>query len=100
VLETAPEVRLIREFKGPTVEDLLEEESVNSQKLPAQVRDVLHAIESGDYQTASSRLDESIGGLLRGPGFRRRSSDRVCMRVLLLLFLLLALLTMVAWIWT
>ncbi len=94
-----PEVRLIREFKGPTVEDLLEDEADKTAKLPAQVREVLHAIESGDYRRASSSLDESIGGLLQGPGFRRRSRDHIGTNLLLLGFIAVALWTVVTWIW-
>ena len=95
----APEVRLIREFKGPTVEDLLEDDGEHNKSLPAQVRDVLHAIESGDYRRASSSLDDSIGGLLRGPGFCRRGQDRLFTAALLIAFAVLCLLTIFAWIW-
>ncbi len=94
--ESAPQVRLIREFKGPTVEDLLMDDGEAVGRLPGQVWEVADAIDAGDYGPASDRLDDTIGALLCGPGFRRRRSDlRLLMPLTTLMFFALLAATLV-----
>ena len=93
--EAAPEVRLIREFKGPTVEDLLMDDGETIGRLPGQVCEVVDAIEVADYRRASDRLDASIGALLRGPGFRRRRELRLLTPLAALFFLALLIATLI-----
>ena len=78
-------VRVVREFKGTTVDDLVE--GSHSDRLPGQVRPVLKAIEAGDLEAANRRLDVAMGSLLRGPGYARRDELLVVLPVLLSLLL-------------
>lgn len=96
--EPVPGTRLIREFKGPTVEDLIDGSARRSEELPGQVQRVLAALESGDLPGAEAALDESLGSVLHGPGFARRQSDLRALVLLRVLFLLLCLATALTWI--
>lgn len=66
-----PPVRLVREFKGLTVADLLRDELV--ERLPGQVRSALHHAERGDWQAAEAALPGEFAPVLAGPGHHRRS---------------------------
>lgn len=64
-----PPVRLVREFKGLTVADLLRDELV--ERLPGQVRSALHHAERGDWRAAEQALPGEFAPLLPGPGHER-----------------------------
>lgn len=64
-------VRLVREFKGPTVRDLIAGADPQAATLPGGVRSTLRAIEVGDYAKADTELAGTLGKLLHGPGSRR-----------------------------
>ncbi len=72
--EPPPVVRLVREFKGPTVADLLRDEL--AARLPGQVRSALRHLEHGDFAAAERALPGELAPewapLLPGPGHRRR----------------------------
>lgn len=72
--EPPPAVRLCREWKGPTVADLLRDEIV--ERLPGQVRSALRHIERGDFQRAHDALPGTFAPVLQGPGHRRRGRRR------------------------
>ncbi|MCB9869500.1 MAG: hypothetical protein H6837_06565 [Planctomycetes bacterium] len=63
-----PEVRLVRELKVPTVEDLLADSDLDT--LPGAMRAVEDAIDAGELQEADRRLDAALGSILSGPGYR------------------------------
>lgn len=67
----APPVRLVREFKGLTVADLLRDELAD--RLPGQVRSALSAMEQGDWRTAERTLPGAFAPVLPGPGHAARS---------------------------
>lgn len=69
-----PRVRLVREFKGLTVADLLRDEIVD--RLPGQVRSVLHHVERGDFATAERMLPGDFAPVLPGPT-PKRSAHRL-----------------------
>jgi hypothetical protein len=64
-----PAVRLVREFKGLTVADLLRDDLV--ERLPGQVRSALHHAERGDWRAAEQALPGEFAPLLVGPGHGR-----------------------------
>jgi hypothetical protein len=68
--ESAPVVRIRREFKGLTVADLHREEIVT--RLPGQVRSALEHIEAADYAAAEDALPGQFDNVLVGPGHRGR----------------------------
>ncbi len=77
-------VRLVREYKGPTVGDLTAGgEAVDL--LPGRVRAVFDAIAGDDLALANHRLEIALGALHQGPGFRRRRL-RIAYRRMLLAF--------------
>ena len=65
-----PAVRLVREWKGPTVADLMRDEL--AARLPGTVRSALRHIERGDLAAAERELPGDFAPVLRGPGHRRR----------------------------
>lgn len=67
--EPPPAVRLLREWKGPTVADLLSDEL--AQRLPGQMWSVLQQLERGDLAGAERRLPGQFAPLLPGPGHHR-----------------------------
>ncbi|MEM7205906.1 MAG: hypothetical protein AAF628_36970 [Planctomycetota bacterium] len=73
----AVDVRLIREFKGPTVGDLLAAEPNALDLLPGVVRTMQDSVEAGDLAEAERRLGTALGLVLPGPGERRRRVRRV-----------------------
>ena len=64
-----PPVRLVREFKGLTVADLLRDEVVD--RLPGQARAVLRHIERGDHAAAERALPGDFTAVLRWPARQR-----------------------------
>ena len=68
--EPPPAVRLVREFKGLTVADLLRDEL--AARLPGQVRSALRHIERADFAAAERALPGEFAPVLRGPGHVRR----------------------------
>src|SRR5689334_5651250 len=68
--EPPPAVRLVREFKGLTVADLLRDEL--AARLPGQVRSALRHVERGDFEAAERALPGEFAPVLRGPGHFRR----------------------------
>ncbi len=65
-----PEVDLIREYKGPTVDELLAAPPGVLDLLPGQVRSMEDALQASDLGEADRRMDRALGLLLRGPGHR------------------------------
>lgn len=68
--EPPPPVRLVREWKGPTVADLLRDEY--AARLPGEVRSALRHLESGDFAAAEAQLPGEFAPILPGPALRRR----------------------------
>jgi hypothetical protein len=66
--EPPPCIRLVREWKGLTVADLLRDEIVD--RLPGQVRSALQNIERGDYAAADRAMPGDAAPILVGPGHR------------------------------
>ncbi len=69
-----PPVRLLREWKGPTVADLLRDEF--AARLPGEVRSALQHIEAGDLAAADAELPGGFAPILPGPSARRRPPRR------------------------
>ncbi len=90
-----PLVKLVREYKGPTVEDLLEHGDSEFDHLPGRIHGVLEAIEKGDLAGADRRLEESLGTLLEGPGSDQRREFAVLMPLVFSMFLILVAATIV-----
>lgn len=80
-----PEVDLVREYKGPTVAQVLAAPPGVLDLLPGQVRSMEDALRASDLGEADRRLDRALGLLLRGPG--HRSGRRTRMMVPMLLWL-------------
>jgi hypothetical protein len=68
--EPPPAVRLVREYKGLTVADLLRDEILD--RLPGQARAALHHLQRGDLAAAERALPGEFAEVLRGPGAGRR----------------------------
>lgn len=68
--EPPPPVRLVREWKGPTVADLLRDEY--AARLPGEVRSALRHLEAGELAAAEARLPGEFAAILPGPASRRR----------------------------
>jgi hypothetical protein len=71
-----PRVRLLREFKGLTVGDLLRDGQLVEQ-LPGRVRSAAEHLGRGEFAPAEQALPgtfgpNSSGAMLEGPGHRRR----------------------------
>ena len=67
--EARPSVRLVREWKGLTVADLLRDEIV--ERLPGRVQSALEHIERGDFAGAERALPGEFSSVLPGPGHGR-----------------------------
>ena len=65
-----PPVDLVREYKGPTVEQVLAASEAVSDLLPGRVATMERAIETDDLKSADERIDQTLGLLLAGPGNR------------------------------
>jgi hypothetical protein len=89
-----PEVDLVREYKGPTVNEVLAAPPGVLDLLPGQVRSMEQAIGDSDLGEADRQMDRALGLLLRGPGHRasRRSTGVVPMVLWLWFAVLLCLL--------
>lgn len=75
-----PPVRLVREFRGPTVADLLRDEF--AAQLPGRVWSALRRIEAGDFAAAEASLPGAFAPILPGPGHgARRCRRRVLVAV-------------------
>jgi hypothetical protein len=81
--ETAPEVRLRREFKGLTVADLERDDVV--ARLPGRVRSALRHLRRGDLAAAEQALPGEFAPLLAGPGHRVAAPRRFAAAVVVLL---------------
>ncbi len=64
-----PQVRLLREFKGLRVEDLLADAALAAQ-LPGRARSALEHIQRGDFAAAEQALPGRFGAVIPGPGHR------------------------------
>ena len=91
--EPPPHVHLRREFKGLTVADLLRPEIVD--RLPGQVRSVIHHLQRGDLQAAEQAMPGEFAPVLQGPG-HGRASQRLLGRSL---FVGVVLAIALAWWW-
>lgn len=69
------DVRLRREFKGLTVEELVADLGIDEQ-LPGRVQSALEAIRRGDLRGADEALPGRFGAVLPGPGHRSGSRSR------------------------
>lgn len=85
------EVRLLREFKGPTVRELTDDADLAVQ-LPGQVRSALQHLERGDLAAAEQALPGRFAAVLPGPGHRRAAGRGRRWSLVLLLALAAALL--------
>jgi hypothetical protein len=66
-----PMIRLVREYKGPTVADLMRDDALVAA-LPGRVRSVLQQLEHGDLAGADAAIDATRGRILSGPFAPRR----------------------------
>ncbi len=82
---SASDVRLVRQVKIPTV-DALAGGNDAVDRLPGKVTAMVAALDSGDLVAADRLIDEAMGSLLEGPGYRHIRFRR-------------RLLTVVLWIW-
>lgn len=64
-------VRLVREYKGATVSDLLMRDEAVANRLPGELRGVLDAVREGNLAAAEQALDSALGRVLCGPGAAR-----------------------------
>ena len=93
----ARDVRLVREVKMPTV-DALAGGGDGLDRLPGQVCAMEAAIGGGDLRAANRLMDDAMGSLLEGPGYRRSRSRRLSPRVVLWVWCgILVLLAVLAW---
>jgi hypothetical protein len=76
-----PTIRLVREYKGPTVADLMRDDALVAA-LPGRVRSVLQQLERGDFGGADSALDAASGRILSGPFAPRRWRRRLLLAML------------------
>jgi hypothetical protein len=88
-------LRLVREYKGPTVRTLLSAPPAAVARFPGRVCSVLEAIDRGDLADAERRLDTSFN-VVPGPGHAPRTPWRVLWPWLLGLWGFAALATAVA----
>lgn len=79
--EPPPPVRLWREWKGPTVADLLRDEF--AARLPGVVRTACRHIERGDLRAAEQALPGEFARVLAGPR-RVRGSRRLAVALVAL----------------
>ena len=61
----------MREYKGPTVDDVLAAETNQLDYLPGRVQSMEDSVRQGDFRGAEEHLQRAVGLLLRGPGHRR-----------------------------
>ena len=68
--------RLLREFKGLRVQDLVRDSELTRQ-LPGRVQSALREIDAGDYAAADALLPGEHGVVLAGPGHNRIARRRL-----------------------
>jgi hypothetical protein len=78
-LDPPPQVRLRREYKGPTVRDLVADRGLDEQ-LPGRVRSALEHLQRGDLAAAEAALPGHFGAVLEGPARRQRRRRRQLVR--------------------
>lgn len=64
----APEVDLVREYKGPTVDQVLTAAPSELDLLPGRVQSMEQAARDNDLVKASRHMEQAVGSLLNGPG--------------------------------
>lgn len=74
-MDHALRIRLVREWKGPTVRDLVAAIERPESAVPSGARTALRAIEAGDLARADAALDATVGRILPGPGARKVTRD-------------------------
>jgi hypothetical protein len=87
-------VRLVREYKGPTVKDLLSAGERATALLPGCVRVAEKAILARDLEAAEGALDQAVARVLPGPGRRLRSAMTTTLVVALSVALLVSILVL------
>jgi hypothetical protein len=92
--EPPPPVHLWREFKGPTVADLLRDEFV--ARLPGRARAALRHVERGDWRAAERALPGEFAPVLPGP--RRARGARRLVVALVAVAAVAAAIALAAWI--
>ncbi len=92
----ARDVRLVRQVKMPTV-DALADDGAALDRLPSKVCAMEDAIGTGDLRAANRLMDDAMGSLLKGPGYRGRSRRRLLPVVLWVCCGILVLLAVLAW---
>lgn len=93
--EEPPPVRLVREYKGPTVRDLLSANEHQISRLPARMHALERALQQGDYAAADALADESAAALTRHEPVM--TGGRSAMLLIAFALWLLALLVTVLW---
>jgi hypothetical protein len=93
----AAPVRLVREFKGPNVRDVLLADPEELDLLPGRVRAMEQAIDGADLAEAERRLDRALGSLLAGPAPRRSDARRALAHAAWLLLIVAAAAAAYAW---
>ena len=58
-------MRLVREYKGPTVRDVLLAKESDLARLPARVAALERAVQRGDYAAADAAADGALDGLVQ-----------------------------------
>ena len=93
----ASDVRLVRQVKMPTV-DALANDGDALDRLPSKVCAMEDAIGTGDLRAANRLMDDAMGSLLEGPGYRHGRSRRRLLAVVLWVWCgILVLLAVLAW---
>lgn len=90
------DVRLRREFKGLTVEELVADLGIDEQ-LPGRVQSALDAITRGDLPTALDALPGRFGAVLPGPGHRSAARSRPVLWIVLAALAAAALSATIPW---
>ncbi len=88
-----PPVRLVREYKGLTVADMMRDEIVD--RLPSQARRMLHCVQRGDYEGAERALPGEFAAVLQGPRGARAAGWRFWLW--LLFTVALVAMTLITW---
>ncbi len=57
-------------MKGPTVKDLMSAPNAVLEQLPARIRAMAEAVDEGDLAEADLRLEQALGTIHQGPGYR------------------------------
>jgi hypothetical protein len=65
-------VRLVREYKGPLVRDVLAADGPALARLQRELERAAESIEQDEFEAADESLDRALGALLPGPGVGAR----------------------------